>query len=138
MKKHKSHYHCLYHLKYHLILVTKHKKNCFTPDILARLEKIFKHLCNKWEIELLTFEGYPDHLHLVLELHPNIVPSKLINNLKTVSSRLIRKDYLEHLSQFYDKPTLWSRAYCLVSAEGASTNIFQQYIENQAHIELPT
>jgi putative transposase len=67
----------------------------------------------------------------MLELHPNIMPSKLVNNLKTVSSRLIRKQYSTHLKKFYWKPVLWSRAYCLISAGGAPLEILCDYIQNQ-------
>jgi putative transposase len=126
----KSHYHCVYKLKYHLVLVTKYRKKCFTDEILTRLEIIFKELCIKWEITE-AFNGEQDHLHLLLDLHPNILPSVLINNLKTVSSRLIRKEFASHFAKFYWKPTLWTRAYCLISAGGAPLEILKYYIEKQ-------
>lgn len=127
----KSHYHCVYKLKYHLVLVTKYRKKCFTDEILTRLEIIFKELCIKWEITLEAFNGEQDHVHLLLDLHPNILPSILINNLKTVSSRLIRKEFALHFAKFYWKPTLWTRAYCLISAGGAPLEILKDYIEKQ-------
>jgi putative transposase len=59
------------------------------------------------------------------------MPSKLVNNLKTVSSRLIRKQYATHLKMYYWKPVLWSRAYCLISADGAPLEVLRDYIQNQ-------
>ena len=129
--KHKSHYHCVYNIKYHLVLVTKDRRKCFTKEMLNQLEQIFHDLCEKWEVDLLEFGGEDDHVHLMLELHPNIMPSKLVNNLKTVSSRLIRKQYATHLKNFYRKPVLWSRAYCLLSADGAPLEVLRNYIQNQ-------
>jgi putative transposase len=99
--------------------------------MMNSLEQIFRDLCEKWEIDLLEFGGEDDHVHLMLELHPNIMPSKLVNNLKTVSSRLIRKQYATHLKNFYWKPVLWSRAYCLISAGGAPLEVLRDYIQNQ-------
>jgi len=131
MIKHKSHYHCVYNLKYHLVLVTKYRKKCFTAEMLQRLEQICKNLCTMWEIELIEFGGEADHAHLLLDMHPNIMPSKFINNLKTVSSRLLRKEFALHLQQYYWKPTLWTRAYCLISAGGAPLDIIKTYIQNQ-------
>lgn len=127
----KSHWHCVYNLKYHLVLVTKYRKKCFTQAILLRLEKIIKELCTKWEVECLEFGGEDDHIHLLLEMHPNIMPSKFINNLKTVTSRLIRKEFRQHLSNYYWKPVLWTRAYCLISAGGAPLSIIKEYIQKQ-------
>jgi putative transposase len=131
MIKHKSHYHCVYNLKYHLVLVTKYRKKCFTAEMLQRLEQMCRNLCTMWEIELIEFGGEADHAHLLLDMHPNIMPSKFINNLKTVSSRLLRKEFALHLQQYYWKPTLWTRAYCLISAGGAPLDIIKTYIQNQ-------
>jgi putative transposase len=127
----KSHYHCVYDMKSHLVLVTKHRKKCFTADMLARLEVIFREQCEKWDVELIEFDGEPDHVHLLIDLNPTLQPSKLVNSLKTVSSRLIRKEFAGHLEEFYWKPVLWSRAYCLVSCGGAPLETIRKYIENQ-------
>lgn len=127
----KSHYHCVYKLTYHLVLVTKYRRKCFTDEILNRLEEIVRKNCTDWEIELVEFNGEADHVHLLLEMHPNIMPSKFINNLKTVSSRLIRKEFAEHLKQYYWKPVLWTRAYCLLTTGGATIDTIRKYIENQ-------
>ena len=104
----RSHYHCVYKMKFHLVLVTKYRNKCFTDEILTRLEVIFREQCAKWDVEVLEFGGEDDHIHLMLELHPNIEPAKMINSLKTVSSRLIRKEYKDHMAKYYWKPALWS------------------------------
>lgn len=127
----KSHYHCVYKLKYHLVLVTKYRRKCFTAPMLDRLESICRELCQKWDVELEQFRAEADHAHLLIDMHPNIMPSKFINNLKTVSSRLMRKEYSEHLSKYYCKPVLWSRAYCLITAGGAPLSVLADYINSQ-------
>ena len=131
----KANHHCVYKLKYHLILVTKYRRKCFTNDMLDRLETICRELCKKWGIELDEFGGESDHIHLMLDMHPNVMPSRFINNLKTVTSRLIRKQYTKHLKQYYWKPVLWTRAYCLISAGGAPIEVLRKYIQNQERPE---
>lgn len=118
----KSHYHCVYKLTFHLVLVTKYRRKCFTSIILDRLKEIVTDLCQKWEA---------DHVHLLLDMYPNIMPSKFINNLKTVTSRLMRKEFAEHLAEFYWKLVLWTRAYCLLTTGGATIDTIRQYIEKQ-------
>lgn len=131
----KSHYHCVYKLTYHLVLVTKYRRKCFTNEMLNRLEEITRKNCQDWEIDLLEFNGEADHIHLLLEMHPNIMPSKFINNLKTVSSRLIRKEFEEELKPYYWKPVLWTRAYCLLTTGGATIDVIREYIQNQERPE---
>lgn len=132
----RSHWHCVYNLKYHLVLVTKYRRKCFTAAILDRLNIICREQCENWGAELLEFGGEADHVHLLLEMHPNIMPSKFVNSLKTVTSRLIRKEFSEHLARFYWKPVLWTRAYCLISAGGAPLSVLKEYIQKQDRPEI--
>lgn len=127
----KSHYHCVYRINYHLVLVTKYRHQCFTKTILNRLNVICAEQCQKWDVQLIEFGGESDHIHLLMDFHPNIMPSRFVNSLKTVTSRLIRKEFSGHLSQYYWKPVLWSRAYCLVSCGGAPLDIVKAYVKNQ-------
>ncbi|WP_296206149.1 IS200/IS605 family transposase [Psychrobacter sp. UBA3962] len=128
----KSHYNSIYRLTYHfVVLVTKNGRKCFTGAMLDRLKEIITNLCQKWEVGLLEFNGEADHVHLLIEMHPNIMPSKFINNLKTVTSRLMRKEFAEHLAEFYSERVLWTRAYCLLTTGGATIDTIRQYIEKQ-------
>ena len=70
-------------------------------------------------------------MHLLLDMHPNIMPSKFINNLKTVTSRLMRKEFAEHLAEFYWKPVLWTRAYFLLTTGCTTIATIRQYIEKK-------
>jgi putative transposase len=117
-------------MKYHLVLVTKYRNKCFTSEILDPLKLICEKQCEKWSVELVEFSGEADHVHLMLGLNHTIEPSKFINSLKTVTSRLIRKEYSEHLSKYYWKPVLWSKAYCLLTAD-APLKTLKKYIQNQ-------
>ena len=132
----RSHWHCVYSLHNHLVLVTKYRRKCFTQAMLERFKQICEHTCTLWDIECLEFGGEEDHIHLLLSLHPNVMPSRFVNNLKTVTSRLMRREYKKHLSRFYWKPVLWTRAYCLISAGGAPLSVLKKYIENQAKPEV--
>ena len=131
----KSHYHCVYKLTYHLVLVTKYRKKCLSNEMLNRLEEIIKKNCTDWEIYLIEFNGEADHVHILLDMHPNIMPSKFINNLKTVSSRLIRKEFEEELKPYYWKPVLWTRAYCLLTTGEATIDVIREYIQKQKRPE---
>jgi putative transposase len=113
------------------VLVTKYRRKCFNKDILNYLKEVSESLCNKWEVELIEFGGEEDHVHFFLGFHPCIMPSKFVNSLKTVTSRLVRKKYKEHLQNYYWKPVLWTRAYCLLTAGGSPLEVLKKYIQNQ-------
>ncbi|WP_238322660.1 IS200/IS605 family transposase [Borreliella afzelii] len=100
-------------------------------ELSFSLYQIILNICSLWKITLNEFNHDKDHIHLLLEFTPNIQPSKFINNLKTVSSRLIRKKYSTYLDKYYWKPYFWSGSYCLISTGGASIDIIKKYIQNQ-------
>ena len=128
-------YHCIYDLKYHLVLVTKFRRKCINKEVLTRLEEHFKRLLETWECQLLEFNGEADHVHILVALNPKVQPSKLVNNLKTVTSRLIRKEFVDHIQNYYGKPMFWSRTYCLLTVGGAPLSVLKQYIEYQEELE---
>ncbi|WP_422662080.1 IS200/IS605 family transposase [Oligoflexus sp.] len=128
-------HHCIYDLKCHLVLVTKYRRKCINKEILERLEQHFNRLLETWDCCLLEFNGEAEHVHILMALNPKAQPSKLVGNLKTVSSRLIHKEFAEHIQKYYSKPIFWSRTYCLLTVGGAPLAVLKQYIENQAEVE---
>ena len=127
----RGHFHAVYSLNYHLVLVTKYRKRCLRPEQLDFLKQEFGRLFCEWDCRLLEFSGKEDHVHLLFEAHPAMNLSKLINNLKTVTSRLIRKKFPAHLKKYYSKPVFWTRAYCLISTGGATLEVIKKYVEKQ-------
>ena len=122
--------HCVFKLHVHLVFVTKYRKKVFTDSILKDLEIIFKDVCQNFETELVEMNGETEHIHLLLNYPPKVSISKLVNSLKGVSSRLIRKQHPE-LKKSYWKGGLWSPSYFASSCGGAPLSIVKQYIQQQ-------
>lgn len=80
---------------------------------------------------LLELNAEEDHVHLLIELPPKASVSLVVNSLKTVTARLLRRDFAAHLSGHYRKPVLWSRSYFVASCGGAPLAVIRQYIEQQ-------
>ena len=122
--------HCVFKLHVHLVFVTKYRKKVFTDEILKDLEVIFKDVCQNFETELVEMNGETEHIHLLLNYPPKASISKLVNSLKGVSSKLIRKQYPE-LKKSYWKGGLWSPSYFASSCGGPPLSIIKQYIKQQ-------
>jgi putative transposase len=116
-------------------MATKYRRKCITAPMLARLKEIFAATTAKWGGELIECNGEADHVHLLISLSPTVQVSTFVNNLKTVSSRLIRKEFGRELSRWYRKPVFWSRSYCVISCGGAPLSVLRQYIEQQQAVE---
>ena len=128
-------YHCVYSLQYHLVLVTKYRRRVITQPILARLREIAADRCEGWGGNLVEINGEADHIHLLVSLPPNLDLSGFVNNLKTTTSRLVRKEFAADLAPIYSKPVFWSRSYCILSAGGAPLSVIRRYVEQQAGVD---
>jgi putative transposase len=123
--------HCVFRMHVHLVFVTKYRRGVFTTEILDDLRQIFFSVCADFEAELVEFDGEDDHVHLMVTYPPKVGVSSLVNSLKGVSSRLIRKKDYSSLRKKLWGNSLWSPSYFAGSCGGAPIAIVRQYIENQ-------
>ncbi len=83
--------HCVFMMHVHLVFVTKYRRARFSVDQLGFLKDIFESVCKDFNAELVETNGERDHVHLLVNYPPNVSVSKLVNSLKGVSSRMLRK-----------------------------------------------
>ena len=84
-----------------------------------------------FEAHLVEFDGEHDHVHLLIEYPPKVAISRLVNSLKGVSSRMIRKKNYPSIQSKLWGNQLWSPSYFAGSCGGAPISIIKQYIEQQ-------
>jgi putative transposase len=67
----------------------------------------------------MEFNGEADHAHALPSQPPNLDLSRFVNNVKTTSSRFVRRKFAHQLTRIYRKPLFWLRSYCMISGGGA-------------------
>lgn len=128
----KSTRHAKYLLHTHLVFTPKYRKKIFTKAHLELMHTVFTEVCKKFNAELIEFDGEQDHVHLLVLYPPRVAIATLVNSLKGVSSRLLRKNFdIFKKSYWKDDVALWSRSYFAASVGGAPIEILRQYIEQQ-------
>jgi len=123
--------HSVSHLVVHLVFTTKYRRKLLEGYMYSQLEDAFRSACEKLECELMEFNGETDHVHLLVSYPPKLSVSVMVNNLKSVSSRMVRH-FNPHLSRQSQSSALWSRSYFASSAGGATIETLRKYVENQA------
>jgi putative transposase len=126
--------HSVCNIQIHMVLVTKYRHPVITEAIESDIIQLCRNICTKNRCHLLEAKAdleLKDHIHLLIDLAPNVAISTLANTMKTVTSREIRKRFAEELKPFYWKPVFWKRGYCAVSGGGAPLEIIKRYIESQ-------
>ncbi len=122
---------CVFLMHVHLVFVTKYRREVFTKAILDDLRSIFTRVCADFEAELVEFDGEDDHVHLLVNYPPKVSVSALVNSLKGVSSRMIRKQNYPSIRKKLWGGALWSPPYFAGSCGGAPISVIRQYIEQQ-------
>ena len=122
---------CVYRNHVHLVFVTKYRRGVFSPQMLERLESLFRETCEQLQSELIQFGGEDDHVHLLVTVHPKVAVANLVGKLKGKSSYFLRKEYGRQVRKKLWGNHLWSPSYCVVSCGGAPLETVRAYVENQ-------
>ena len=122
--------HSVSKLVVHLVFTTKYRRKLFTGIMIEQLREAFESACAKLECELIEMDGEQDHVHLLIAYPPKLSVSIMVNNLKSISSRMLRLQNT-HLTRLSKSSALWSRSYFACTAGDATTETFKAYVESQ-------
>ena len=124
--------HSCYLFEYHLVVVTKYRHPVLTGKLKDRLlELSFNVIEDYWKCRILEISTDKDHIHILFESKPQVQLSKLVNNYKTVTSRILRKEFADELSPYYWKPYFWSDSYFIGCVSDRTRKAVRFYIQNQ-------
>ena len=124
-------------IRLHIVLVTKYRRKVLNEEMLAFLRSAFAGILSGWRCGLIEFGGEEDHVHMLIDIHPALNISTLINNLKSASSKRLRRQFAEHIKEFYRKPVFWHRAYYVGSVGDVSLEAVRNYVGRQGAPDRP-
>ncbi len=109
----------------HIVFSTKHRKPSIHQSIEAELYSYLGGICNKLECQVIKVGGYTDHIHILCMLSKKITLVKLLEELKSHSSKWI-KTKGDAFTNFY-----WQDGYGAFSVNPSEVEIVINYIANQ-------
>ncbi|MGX7699261.1 IS200/IS605 family transposase [Enterococcus mundtii] len=124
--------HSVFLLYYHLVLVTKYRRQVIDDEISEFAKITFVRIAESYHITLVEWNHDEDHVHIMFKAQPKTELTKFINAYKSASSRLIKRDY-PRVKQYLWKEMFWSKSFCLLTTGGASIDVIKKYIQNQGN-----
>lgn len=115
----------------HLVFVMKYRRGVLDDEMLTVCEATMRKVCEDFEAELKEFNGETDHVHLLVNYPPKVAVSALVNSLKGVSARILRRDFTGRVNRAITHGHFWSPSYFAASCGGAPLTVVRQYIEQQ-------
>ena len=129
--------HSVCRITYHAVLVIKYRRKVIDDDMMQYMRTYVKHLIEDCYLgKLVEFNGESDHVHILFEIPPTLTPAKVICNLKTQTSKRMRSQYHDRITNKLWRESFWSDSYFLTTTGGASIEILEKYIQEQG-IEKP-
>lgn len=121
--------HSVFLLRYHIVLVVKHRKKVITRRIAKRLREIFVEVGKRYRVVLEEWNFGEYYIHAFFRARPETCPGKFATTYKSQSARTIRKEFPEVERAL--KEGFWAKSYCLFTSAGASVDIVKEYVENR-------
>ena len=115
---------------YHIVWIPKYRRKILRKKIARRIEELLREcaLMNKWEIHELSIQV--DHVHMLVQLKPNISVSKAVQLFKGGSSKVIREEFPD-LKEFLWGDGFWADEYFSETIGKVNMNVIREYIKNQ-------
>ena len=128
--------HCVYKIRYHIVLSVKYRKKLLLDE--DRIS-VFKNLCSEiskrycFEFDTLRCDG--DHVHLFVGASPKYAPSRVIQIIKSITAREFFKQFPKIKKQLWGGEFWSDGGYVGTIGEGVTADIIRNYIETQGTSE---
>lgn len=110
----------------HITFSTKHREAFITREIENELFSYIGAICKKTDSSPIQVGGHKDHVHILCNLSKKIALMKLVEDVKSGSSKWIKTKGTE-FSSFY-----WQNGYGAFSVNPTQVDVVVAYIRNQA------
>ncbi len=112
--QHRSTCRSVFSVIYHVIWCPKYRRRVLGGAVEVRLKQIFDEVVDEIGGMVIEVETMPDHVHLLVEVPPQVAVSKLVQVLKGRSSRRLRQEF-PHLAPM---KCWWSLSWCISTTTG--------------------
>ena len=122
--------HVQYDIEYHIVWTTKYRYKVLTGKIAERARELIRQSCKSMDITIIKGAISKDHVHILISCPPSISISKIVQQIKGKSSRVLLQEYKD-LKRRYWGQHLWASGYFCRSVGVITDKIIKEYIENQ-------
>ena len=130
MRLHKA-AHAVYRTQYHVVWITRYRRKVLVHGVQrylwVKLQEVRKWYPD-WEFTAIGMEV--DHVHLHMVIPPKYAVSRVVDVLKTNTSRALKEKFGFLKKVYWDEEGIWSTGY-FVSTVGVDEHIIRRYVEMQ-------
>ena len=103
MRKYRQNSHSKYDLKAHLVWIPKYRKRVLIGQVAERIRDLLKNICMEHEVHIISGKVVADHIHMFVSYKSQLAISRLVQYLKSTSSRLLLQEFNHLRKQFWGR-----------------------------------
>lgn len=119
--------HSVYNINYHLVWIPKTRMKILNAPFKQTVEETIRRVCAFKQWTPLSLQVMPDHLHLFISAPPKWSPTKIVQILKSWTSKDLREKY-SIIRQTRHTDDLWASSYYCGTAGHVSADVVARYI----------
>ena len=127
-KKYQSNHSIVYSCQYHIIFCPKYRRKVLVNGIDLVLKKLILEKQTQYGYKVIEIEILPEHVHLLLDINPQIGVMKVITRIKGYTAHELRKQFPSLKSRL---PCLWTRSKFVSTVGAVTLEVVKKYIEGQ-------
>ena len=136
MAYYRSWWHTEYDCRYHLVWITKYRKERIHEKLEPILEEILRDICEDLFVKVIRVGMEMDHVHMYLSIPLQTwhIP-EVVQKIKWLSSKKLweMEELKAYFRKFYWKDGVWKRArwYFICTVWEVNDKLIKEYIEEQ-------
>ena len=124
--------HTKHRMLYHIVWIPKYRKRVLEGKVANRIRELLAECAdvNRWRIDELSVQR--DHVHMLIQLRPDVSVSRVVQLFKGKSSFVIRKEFPK-LEEFYwgKADSFWCDGFFVETVGQINESKIKEYIQNQ-------
>ena len=127
-KEYRTSHNWVYSCQYHVIFCPKYRRKILVDPLDTRLKELILQQQGEYGYEVLDMEIMPDHVHLLLDVNPQMGIKSVVSKIKGFTSHTLRSEYPWLKKRL---PSLWTRSKFVSTVGAVTLAVVQKYIQDQ-------
>lgn len=118
----------VYSCQYHVIFCPKYRRKVLTNGVDIRLKELIEEKQGDYDYTVIESEVMADHVHLLLDVNPQVGIVKIVGQIKGFTASQLRKEFPWLKKRL---PCLWTRSKFISTVGSVTLEVVKKYIEDQ-------
>jgi putative transposase len=131
--------HCVYKIRYHIVLTVKYRKKLlFADERISFFKSVLSEIAERYDFFFEAIGTDGDHVHLFVGAAPKYAASEVVGTIKSITARQLFAAFPAIKEVLWGEEFWTDGFYVGTVGDGVTSDIIKAYVENQGSPEEKT